>query len=48
VTYDEDALYGELVFVAAHCHWALSELLDLEHATRTRFIRAIHDTGLAR
>jgi hypothetical protein len=48
VTYDEDTLYRELTFVAAHCHWPLGELLDLEHATRTRFIRAIHDLGVAR
>jgi hypothetical protein len=48
VTYDEDALYHELAFVAAHCHWPLGELLDLEHATRTRFIRAINELGVGR
>jgi hypothetical protein len=45
VTYGEDALYQQLAFVAAHLHWSLDELLDLEHATRARFIRAIHDLG---
>jgi hypothetical protein len=48
VTCDEDALYLELAFVAAHCHWPLSELLDLEHATRARFIQAINDMGIGR
>ena len=48
MTYGEDALYHELAFVAAHYHWSLAELLDLEHATRARFIRAIHELGLGR
>jgi hypothetical protein len=48
VTYDEDALYHELAMVAAYYHWPLGELLDLEHTTRRRFIRAIHDLGVGR
>ena len=48
MTYGEDALYQELAFVGAHYHWSLAEILDLEHATRARFIRAVDDLGLAR
>jgi hypothetical protein len=46
VTYGEGALYDELAFVGAHYHWPLSEILDLEHATRVRFIRAVEHLGL--
>jgi Family of unknown function (DUF6760) len=45
VTHDEDALYAELAFVGAHYHWSLAEILDLEHATRARFIRAAGELG---
>jgi hypothetical protein len=48
VTHGEDALYQEIAFVGAHYHWPLAEILDLEHATRARFIRAAGDLGLAR
>ena len=48
MTYGEDALYDELAFVGAHYHWSLAEILDLEHATRARFIRAVDDLGLGR
>jgi hypothetical protein len=48
VTRGEDVLYQEIAFVAAHYHWSLAEVLDLEHATRARFIRAAGDLGLAR
>jgi hypothetical protein len=48
VTHGEAALFEELAFVGAHYHWPLGEILDLEHATRARFIRAVGDLGLAR
>jgi hypothetical protein len=48
VTFDEGALFDELAFVGANYHWSLAEILDLEHATRTRFIRAVGELGLAR
>jgi hypothetical protein len=48
VTHDEATLYAELAFVGAHYHWSLAEILDLEHATRARFIRAVDDLGLHR
>jgi hypothetical protein len=48
VTHDESTLYAELAFVGAHYHWSLAEILDLEHATRTRFIRAVGELGLSR
>ena len=48
MTYGEQALWDELAVIGAHYHWSLNEALDLEHATRVRFIRAIRDLGLAR
>ena len=48
MTSDEDVLYHELAVVAAYYHWPLGELLDLEHATRRRFIRAIDDLDVRR
>ena len=48
MTRDEASLYEEVAFVGAHYHWSLAEILDLEHATRARFIRAVGELGLAR
>jgi hypothetical protein len=48
VTRGEDVLYQEIAFVGAHYHWSLTEILDLEHATRDRFIRAAGELGIAR
>ncbi len=41
MTYANDRLYQELAYVAFHFHWSLDELLDLEHAERTRFVDEI-------
>jgi len=41
VTYASDRLYREIAYVAYHFHWPLSELLDLEHAERRRFVSEI-------
>jgi hypothetical protein len=41
VTYATDRLYEELAYVAYHFHWPLTELLDLEHAERGRFVNEI-------
>lgn len=46
MTRGEDALYRELALLGATYHWPLGELLDLEHATRARFLRAAHDLDL--
>jgi hypothetical protein len=48
VTYGEQALWDELAIVGAHFHWSLNEVLDLEHATRRRFVGAVATLGLAR
>ena len=48
MTHDEAALWHEVAFVGAHYHWSLGEILDLEHATRARFVRAADDLGLTR
>ena len=48
MTYGEQALWDELAFVGAHYHWSLAEVLDLEHATRVRFVRATRELGLGR
>jgi hypothetical protein len=41
VTYAAELLYEEVAYVAYHFHWGLDEILDLEHATRRRFIAEI-------
>jgi hypothetical protein len=41
VTYATDRLFEEVAYVAYHFHWALDDILDLEHATRRRFLREI-------
>jgi hypothetical protein len=48
VTYGERGLWDELAIVGAHFHWSLHEVLDLEHATRVRFVRAVSELGLRR
>jgi hypothetical protein len=48
VTYGEQALWDELAVVGAHYHWSLNEVLDLEHATRARFVHALSRLGLDR
>ena len=46
MTRGEEVLYRELAQLGATYHWPLGELLDLEHATRTRFLRAAAELGL--
>ena len=41
VTYAADRLYEEAAYVAYHFHWALDEILDLEHPVRRRFVDEI-------
>jgi hypothetical protein len=41
VTYAADRLYEEVAYVAYHFHWSLSEILDLEHITRRRYVAEI-------
>lgn len=41
MTYATDRLYEEAAYVAYHFHWALDDILDLEHPTRTRFVDEI-------
>ncbi|MFI1166322.1 DUF6760 family protein [Streptomyces sp. NPDC020801] len=39
--YAIDDLYAEIAYIAYHFHWPLSEILDLEHGERMRYIRQI-------
>jgi len=48
VTYGEQALWDELAVVGANYHWSLAEVLDLEHATRVRFVHAARQLGVGR
>lgn len=41
MTYAADRLYEEVAYVAYHFHWSMDDLLDMEHATRRRFVREI-------
>lgn len=41
MTYAADALYEEVAYVAFHFHWALDDILDLEHPMRKRFVAEI-------
>jgi hypothetical protein len=45
MTYATDRLYGEVAYVAYHFHWALDDILDLEHADRRRFVAEINELG---
>ena len=41
MTYAADRLYEEAAYVAYHFHWALDDILDLEHPVRNRFVDEI-------
>ena len=46
LSYPLEQLYQEVAFVAYHFHWSRSEVLDLEHTERKRWvleIGRIHD-----
>lgn len=34
----DDQLFAELAYLGSRLHWSLTELLDLEHPVRQRFI----------
>ncbi len=36
-----DRLHEEVAYVAYHFHWDLDDILDLEHATRQRYVAEI-------
>ena len=39
--YAADRLYEETAYVAYHFHWALDDILDMEHPLRQRFVEEI-------
>jgi len=41
VTYAADRLHEEVAYVAYHFHWALDDILDLEHPDRWRYVEEI-------
>ncbi len=41
MTYAAEVLYEEVAYVAFHFHWALDDILDLEHPMRQRFVAEI-------
>lgn len=41
MTYASERLYEEVAYVAYHFHWPLGEILDLDHATRQRYVQEI-------
>ncbi|MFF3867760.1 DUF6760 family protein [Micromonospora sp. NPDC001898] len=41
MTYGADRLHEEVSYVAYHFHWPRSEILDLTHAERARYVGEI-------
>lgn len=41
MTYATDRLLQEVAYVAYHFHWALDEILEMEHPLRRRFVEEI-------
>lgn len=39
--YPSTALYEEVAYIAYHFHWTLSEILDMEHGERHKWIAEI-------
>ena len=36
-----DRIHEEVAYIAYHFHWALDDILDLEHAQRRRYVQEI-------
>lgn len=43
MSYPLDRIYREVAHIAYHFHWSLSEILDLPHSMRHRWIREISE-----
>ncbi len=41
MTYAPNRIYEEVAYVAYHFHWALDDLLDLDHLQRRRYVKEI-------
>ena len=41
MTYPSEAIYEELAYLGFHLGWSRSELLDLEHHERLRYVRHV-------
>lgn len=41
MTYAASRLHEEVAYIAYHFHWALDDILDLEHAERLRYVAEI-------
>ncbi len=41
MTYAADRIYEEVAYVAYHFHWALDDILDMEHSQRRRYVTEI-------
>jgi hypothetical protein len=41
VTYAADRLHEEVAYVAYHFHWALDDILELEHPERRQYVAEI-------
>ncbi len=41
ITYPQDRLYQEMAYIAYHFHWASTEILQMEHRERQRWVDEI-------
>ena len=41
MTYAAERLHEEVAYIAYHFHWALGDILDLEHPERQRYVAEI-------
>ena len=41
MTYAADRIHEEVAYVAYHFHWALDDILNLEHGQRRRYVSEI-------
>ncbi|MBM7789970.1 DUF6760 family protein [Tenggerimyces flavus] len=41
MTYATSRLHEEVAYVAYHFHWAMDEILDLEHPLRRQYVEEI-------
>ncbi|MFD0689866.1 DUF6760 family protein [Actinomadura fibrosa] len=41
--YPLDRVHQEVAFLGRHAHWTLNEVLDLDHATRRRWVAEVLD-----
>ena len=48
VSYPLERIYQEVAYIAYHFHWAISDILEMEHKERQIWVREISEINMSR